>query len=435
MNTNMEPEDKLNDAIAVIPSHNVSEKDGRVVIHDLELFVGHIPGFDESDSGMEVMDEEAIEDIIVRTKKHMSAGSNPRLVMLHQTDDNNAPQESLGDIVSISRKDIHIRTEDGEDYSGPGIIGDVVMSKSDFDEYISSNRFPRRSAEIWKDGHMSEVALLGRETPARPLRDTRFTKSGDKVVYTRPVTFAQVAPGGSNTFVPTIVGEDDTKKDNAMPDDDKMAVEHNGEDMELVDKLKAENDELREELEQLKMQMTSDDDDDKKEYEEDEDEEMGKAHYEEEDDDDDDKEVFAKVLGIKGGKEFAAKYSRLKKQKNMYRKTAQKLGLKLRKQKFSRVLDELEAEGYRVGDNRDQMLEELLSTKDASSKLKFWRNALKKAPINGRLNLGQTRIQGKADYSAADRKSASDRAVARMTKENLNAEQFQQVFEQELKSG
>ena len=67
MNTNMEPEDKLNDAIAVIPSHNVSEKDGRVVIHDLELFVGHIPGFDESDSGMEVMYEEAIEDIIVRT--------------------------------------------------------------------------------------------------------------------------------------------------------------------------------------------------------------------------------------------------------------------------------------------------------------------------------------------------------------------------------
>tara|TARA_R110000824_G_scaffold35878_2_gene111918 strand:+ start:284 stop:1579 length:1296 start_codon:yes stop_codon:yes gene_type:complete len=431
MNANME--DNL--TTAMMPSHNVTEKDGRVVIHDLELFVGHIPGFDDDDSGIDVMDEQAIEDIIERTKKHMSAGSNPRLVMLHQTDDNHAPQESLGNIVSISRKDINIRTEDGKSYSGPGIIGDVVMSKSDFEEYISSNRFPRRSAEIWKDGHMSEVALLGRETPARPLRDTRFTKSGEKVMYTRPVTFAQVSPGGSNTFVPTLIDEEEPKKENQMPDDDKMAVEHDGEDMELVTKLKAENEELRNELEQLKMQMNSDEDKEEYEEEDDDEDEMGKARYEEDDDDDDDKEIFSKVQKFKGGQKFVKKYSSLKKSRNLYRRTAQKLGLKLRKEKYSKLLGELEAEGYQIKPNAPQMLEELMSSRDVKSKLKFWRNALRKSPINGRLHLNETRVSGKMEYSAEERKSASERAVARMTKENLADNEFRSVFETELKTG
>ena len=35
------------------PSHQVSENGDKVTIPDLALFVGHIPGFDADDSGMD----------------------------------------------------------------------------------------------------------------------------------------------------------------------------------------------------------------------------------------------------------------------------------------------------------------------------------------------------------------------------------------------
>lgn len=432
MNTSMHTATATN----IRPSHNISDRDDKfVTIHDLELFVGHIPGFDADDSGMEEIDEEAIEQILERTKAHMSAGSNPKLVMLHQDENSEVPPEALGDIINIHRKDIHIRTDDGEEYTGPGIIGDVVMSKDDFNSYIATNRFPRRSAEIWKDGHMSEVALLGRETPARPLRDTRFTKSGSKSTYTRPITFAEVAPGGNNTFVPTY-GEDD-KKENGMPEQEEMLpIEHDGADMELVDKLKAENDELRKELEQIKMQMNSEDTE-QAEYNNDNDEEAAdmKKYQEEEEDNDEEKEIFSKIRKTKNGKNFIDRYKRIRGQRNRYRKSARKLGIKLRRAEYSKIIDDLAAEGYRVANHRDHMLEELLSTRDLETKLKFWRSTLTRDPIGHRLNLQQTRVTGKSEYSAEDRRTANDRAVSRMTREGLSADQFHNIFEQELKTG
>ena len=421
------------------PSHHVSENGEKVTIHDLELFVGHIPGFDADDSGMDDLDDEAIEKIISRTKAHMSAGSNPKLVMLHQEENSDAPPEALGDIVDIRSKDIHIRTDDGEDYRGPGIIGDVVMSKSDFQEYVSSNRFPRRSAEIWKDGHMSEVALLGRETPARPLRDTRFAKAGQKSTFTRPVTFAEVSPGGSNTFVPTFGDED--KKEHDMPEqEDRLVIEHDGDDKDLIAKLRAENDTLRDDLEQLKMQMNGgDEEEEEAHYQDDEevtDEErmMGKE-YQEEEEEEEDKVMFSKIRRTKNGAQFIKKYKKLRGKKNAYQKLATALGLKLRKAKFSKMVDAMEREGYRVRKHRNHMVEELLSCKDVEGKMKFWRSTMTRDPIGRRLNLGESRVNGKTEYSSEDRKNASDRAVARMTKEGLSADQFQQVFEEALKAG
>jgi hypothetical protein len=443
MNPGVSPEA----AIKTPPSHQVSETGDKVTIHDLELFVGHIPGFDADDSGMDDLDEEAIEKIISRTKAHMSAGSNPKLVMLHQEEGSDAPPEALGDIVDIRRKDIHIRTDDGEDYSGPGIIGDVVMSRSDFDEYISSNRFPRRSAEIWKDGHMSEVALLGRETPARPLRDTRFGKNGQKITYTRPVTYSEVAPGGSNTFVPTF--GDDKKKEHEMPEDndDRLTIEHDGDDKDLIAKLRAENDTLRGDLEELKMQLNGngeeEDEDEEAHYQDDEelteDERLlagGKKYQEDEDEDEEkDKELFSRIRRTKNGKEFITKYKKLRGQKNAYRKLARGLGLRLRKAKFSKEIDALERDGFRVRGHRNHMMDELLSTKDAAAKIKFWRATITRDPIGRRLNINGARVQGKTEYSAEDRKLASDRTVARMTKEGVSADQFQSIFEQEIKTG
>ena len=382
------------------PSHHVSENGEKVTIHDLELFVGHIPGFDADDSGMDDLDDEAIEKIILRTKAHMSAGSNPKLVMLHQDENSDVPPEALGDIVDIRSKDIHIRTDDGEDYRGPGIIGDVVMSKSDFQEYVSSNRFPRRSAEIWKDGHMSEVALLGRETPARPLRDTRFAKAGQKSTFTRPVTFAEVSPGGSNTFVPTFGDED--KKEHDMPEqEDRLVIEHDGDDKDLIAKLRAENDTLRDDLEQLKMQMNGGDEEEEEEahYQDDEevtDEErmMGKE-YQEEEEEEEDKVMFSKIRRTKNGAQFIKKYKKLRNKKNAYQKLATALGLKLRKAKFSKLVDAMDREGYRVRRHRDHMVEELLSCKDVEGKMKFWRSTMTRDPIGRRMNLGESRVNGK----------------------------------------
>ena len=434
------------------PSHRVSDNGDKVTIHDLELFVGHIPGFDADDSGMDELDEEAIDKIISRTKAHMSAGSNPKLVMLHQEEGSDVPPEALGDIVDIRRKDIHIRTEDG-DYSGPGIIGDVVMARSDFDDYVSTNRFPRRSAEIWKDGHMSEVALLGRETPARPLRDTRFGKNGQKTTYTRPVTFAEVAPGGSNTFVPAFGDED--KKDHDMPENgDRLTIEHDGDDKDLIAKLRAENDTLRSDLEELKMQLNGngeeeeelemqlDDEENAEEahYQDDEltDEERllaGGKKYQEDEEEEEDKEMFSRLRRTKNGKEVISKFKKLKNEKNAYRKLARGLGLRVRKAKFSRELDSLERDGFRIRGQRDHMMDELLSCKDSAAKIKFWRAAITRDPIGRRLNISGAKIHGKTEYSAEDRKTASDRAVTRMTKEGIEADQFQRVFDQELKAG
>ena len=121
------------------------------------------------------------------------------------------------------------------------------MAKKDFDRYLASNRYPRRSAEIWEDGHLSEVALLGRETPARPLRDTKFTRTGEKKVFNRPTTFAMVSPGSANTYVPD--GSDEQEEYNKMPD---MTMPDHEEDAsikkDLLAKYRMENDELKDKI-------------------------------------------------------------------------------------------------------------------------------------------------------------------------------------------
>ena len=62
------------------PSHRVTEKGDRVTVHGLELFVGHIDGFDDDDSEIKDLDSDAIDEIVKMTQRHMSAGSNPKLV-------------------------------------------------------------------------------------------------------------------------------------------------------------------------------------------------------------------------------------------------------------------------------------------------------------------------------------------------------------------
>jgi hypothetical protein len=421
------------------PSHLISEEGNRVTIHDLELFVGHIDGFDDEDSDIKDLDSEKIEEIIAQTNRHISAGANPKLVLLHQDENGNSPTESIGDIVNIHSKPIKINCSEGESYEGAGIVGDVEMSKSDFQKYLASNRYPRRSAEIWEDGHLSEVALLGRETPARPLRDTKFTRKGPKKVFHRPATFDMVSPGGSNTYIPS--GSDE-KEAIDMPD---TILE--GEEQILMRKLRADNAALNDELDKLKAQLAElEPDDEKEEYDEDEEglekmidacagncgDDKEKDEYDEEEEEDL-KKVFSRLRKTNYGGKVIAKFAKLKKERNKYKRRAIALSNSVKKQRFNRILDQLATKGYRVRQHRQTMLEELMSCKDPVSKVKFWESTMKKIPFGKKLNTKNTRQSTKVNFSQNQKKIASEAAVARIAKEKLEASSFQKVFQQELR--
>ena len=165
--------------------------EGKVLIRDVELFAGYDPEIDDSREDADEMrkwDDEKVRDVVDRTKFYMARGAYPKLVKLHQREGQDTPDESFGDIVEIRY----------EGRSGvPMIVGDIVVSEQTFKRDIASGAFPRRSAEIWPDGYLSEVALLGRETPARPLPDMRFSRNATTgaapMVFVRnvePATFA-----------------------------------------------------------------------------------------------------------------------------------------------------------------------------------------------------------------------------------------------------
>jgi len=428
------------------PSHRITENGEKVIIHDLELFVGNIDGFDDDDSDMKDLDSEAIDNIITKTKRHMSAGSNPKLVLMHQDDNGNSPTESVGDILNIHAKPIKIVCGKDEEYEGAGIVGDVEMNQKDFKKYLASNRYPRRSAEIWEDGHLSEVALLGRETPARPLRDTKFTRQGTKKVFHRPSTFDMVSAGGSNTYIPN--GSDE-KEEYVMPNADTILE---GEEQVLMRKLRAENATLNDELTKLKAQLSeldSVDEDDKEEYEEDMnpselddmmdseeycvDEDEEKKEFMEDEEDEDMKSEFSKMRKTKGGSKMLKQYAKVKKQRDIYKKRALSLASGVRKQKFSRALDQLASLGYRVKQHRKVMLQELMDSKDPVAKIKFWKQTMKRIPLKKTLNTENTRQRTKVNFSVDQKKKASQNAVARISSENLDASSFQKVFQQELR--
>lgn len=165
--------------------------EGKVLIRDVELFAGYDPEIDDSREDADEMrkwDDEKVREVVDRTKFYMARGAYPKLVKLHQREGQDTPDESFGDIVEIRY----------EGRSGvPMIVGDIVVSEQTFKRDIASGAFPRRSAEIWPDGYLSEVALLGRETPARPLPDMRFSRNATTgaapMVFVRnvePATFA-----------------------------------------------------------------------------------------------------------------------------------------------------------------------------------------------------------------------------------------------------
>lgn len=422
------------------PSHRISENGNKVTIHDLELFVGQIDGFDDDDSEVKELDSEAIDEIITKTKRHMSAGSSPKLVLMHQDENGNAPTQAIGDIVNIHAKPIKIKCGSGENYQGAGIVGDVEMSQKDFQKYLASNRYPRRSAEIWEDGHLSEVALLGRETPARPLRDTKFTRQGPKKVYHRPSTFDMVSPGGSNTYIPNGSAE---KEEYEM--DNPISMPEHEEDTslkkELLAKYRMENDELKGEVMKLKAQLDEmSPEEEKMDFDADElDEEIEKTYQCDdkekmmEDEDEELKAEFRKLRKSRKGSKVVSKYAKMKKERNLYKRRFALAKLKANKEKFSRMLDAMQTQGYAVRANRAIMLQELMQCKDPVAKIKFWKSSMKKVPFGKKLNTRNTRQRTKVNFSVDQKKTASQNAVKRIATEKLDATSFQKVYQEELR--
>ena len=248
------------------PSHQViPTNDGKVMIKDLELFVGFDPSIDDpGNKKLRKYDNKGVGKIVTQTRTYMERGQRPKLILGHNDPDNKAPgfvKPVVGDVVNVRLQDIN---------GAPGIVGDIEMSAHDFENYIRSNAYPRRSAEIWPDGFMSEVALLGSETPARPLRDTRFSQS--ELMSTGPELFtrdapvlqfaeeakdtnaAEAHPGPGNVYIPSHPKK--RKDENQMADDDKDKTP-------TKDELRKRLNQLDEERDKLKAQMDEMGDDDK----------------------------------------------------------------------------------------------------------------------------------------------------------------------------
>ena len=368
-------------------SHPVEDLGDRVVIRGLELFSGYDRTIDKDDQEIEKFDRVKVAKIVTRTNQFISRKQHPRIVILHSQEDHSEPKEAVGAVL-----DVQMEERNGV----PFIIGDIEMSKADFTKYIASNRFPRRSAEIWSDDHMSEVALLGRDTPRRPLPDTRFSKHGTKIVFAMDSsTRFEAAPGVENVFVPGAANT--KKKEFPMADDaDKDDMEKGEDDLkklvasmqEDIKKLKDENrksynacnDAAKTEAQKGDEDEDEDDDDD------------------ENDDNEDDKHpsalVKTKASRINAKSTFAAAKLRFER-----RITA--LETDLAKERFSRELDTMEYEGFSVSCCRDEMLNELVISKDPARKLSFWRENFRRDPVGIRVPQGRSGTRNDAPASSS----------------------------------
>jgi len=342
-------------------SHDIDESEDKVVIRRLELFSGFDPTIDDgSDEEIKRFDRRKVARIVDRTRQFISRRQHPRLVIMHAQEDHSEPKEAVGAIL-----DVQLEERNGV----PFVVGDVEMSRGDFDSYIASNRYPRRSAEIWNDDHMSEVALLGRDTPRRPLPDTRFSKQGEKTVFAIECSSCfEAAPGVGNVFVP---GAAVKKKESNMADEAK--ADEKKDEKDEMSKLIAEKDAeiARLKEENRKMYNQTHVDIDSHEGDEDEDEEEEKE---------DDKAKAMKSKHSKSGDKL--EFARMKEK---FEKRIAALETELAKERFSRELDSMAADGFAVDCCRDEMIEELVSSSNPQRKIAFWRENFRRDPINTRI--------------------------------------------------
>ena len=369
------------------PSHQVTENGKNVVIHGLEVFCAYDPAIDgDSDPELRKFDNERVREIVDSTRRYMAKGSMPRLVVMHEKD-GNEPKSSVGRFTSLRYEE-----RDGVGF----IVGDCEVERPVFDRLLATNAFPRRSAEIWADqNHLSEVALLGRETPRRPLPDTHFGRTGEPVRFARSLRFDMgTVGGGLSTFVP------EAKETN-------MAMNYEKEIAELkcgMDEMKSmmkkhfgegEADEKKEEMaadEMLTEQFA---------------EESGEgdgvhididSHGEEEEE-----EEGAEDMMFPAGRPGKADVFALRRENVTLRRELESIKSEMRREKFGREIDLMEHEGYRIpATMRPRLLAELEASRDPASTIEGWRELFQRDPMGVRIDMSRATTGGSTEIDAKE---------------------------------
>jgi hypothetical protein len=370
------------------PSHQISERNGKVVIHGLEVFCAYDPKIDgDHDAELKRFDNDRVREIVDSTNAYMSKGSMPRLVVMHERD-GNEPKSSVGRFTKIAY----------EERGGVGyIVGDCEVEREVFDRLLASNAFPRRSAEIWQDqNHLSEVALLGRETPRRPLPDTNFSRRGELVTFSRPLRFDMgTVGGGQSTYVPNEVSQ--------MADDDLR---------EEIGSLRAALEEMKN---SYKKQFAEDeDDDDKMTMESDADdmlvqqfaEEEGDGDgihididsHEDEDEDEGEDEIAMQMdeedkMLFPASRRGRADIFAMRRENARMARELREMRAELAAEKFSRELDAMEQDGYRIpSEHRPRLISELAASREPDNLIEAWRDLFARNATGVRVDMGRASL-------------------------------------------
>jgi hypothetical protein len=363
------------------PSHGVVGEEDKVTIQRVELFMAFDPAIDDADSDPELkkFDNGRLRDIVASTRKHMDRGSFPQLVIMHEKD-GKEPKSAVGRIPAISY----------EERNGIGyIVGDMEVNRDIFDKLIATNAFPRRSAEIWSESnHLSEVALLGRETPRRPLPDTHFARRGQKITCSKSNFDLAGVGGGLNTFVPAVI-----KEEAAMASDS----------------------DIREEMEAMKCAISDLSEMMKKHFGDKPEEKVENAEESEEKDENagagmkyeaGEEEAIHIDIGshdvegdIEGGEEEEevvasrkASYS-LRAENARLKARMGRLEAEIKREKFAREIDLMEQDGYRIPESqRAGLIAALQTSSDPVAMLESWRELFARDPIGTKIDMSRAAL-------------------------------------------
>lgn len=359
------------------PSHRVSDSGDKVVIHDLEVFCAYDPRIDgDHDPELKRFDNERVREIVESTNAYMGKGSNPRLVVMHERD-GNEPKSSVGRFTKIRY----------EERNGVGyIVGDCEVERNVFDRLLATNAFPRRSAEIWQDqNHLSEVALLGRETPRRPLPDTNFARKGAPVTFSRNLRFDMgTVGGGLSTFVP------DTKGNN-MADDNDLRKE--------VASLRAALEEMKNSKgkyaadEDEKDEMAADDMLTQQFAEEEGDGDGVHIDIDSHGDEDEMKEEEEDKALFPASRRGSADVFAMRRENARMARELAAMRAELAAEKFSRELDAMEQDGYRIpAERRPRLIADLAASRDPADLIDTWRDLFARDPVGVRIDMSRASL-------------------------------------------
>lgn len=357
-------------------SHNVQDDGEKIKIERVELFMAFDPAIDdgEADPELKRFNNERLKSIVRATRAHMARGSFPQVVVMHEKN-GDEPKSAVGRIPTINY----------EERNGIGyIVGDMEVNKPIFDSLIATNAFPRRSAEIWAESnHLSEVALLGRETPRRPLPDTHFAREGKKITCSKSNFDLAGVGGGLNTFVPATIKEEASmasKDYGAELEAMKCAI---GE-LAAMMKKKFGEDEAKDEKDEMSAESMTD-----MEFQA-EDNEEGKegihidiGSHDEEAPEVEEEEEALPVVAARSTYALRSENARLKSR-------MERLEAEMRREKFSREIDILEQDGYRIPDSqRDNLMAQLQASRDPVALLESWRSLFSRDPIGAKIDMSR----------------------------------------------